>query len=118
MEGVIILNQFERVISTTWGWNFFCTFCAICALVGLFGVWYQWYKKKKVDSYSIAWVILLSAITLFGSYNATSITETRYEVYLPAQVDMSEFTEKYRVVDQRGLIYTVAENEFVQNEEG
>lgn len=118
MEGVVILNQFEQVIGTTWGWDYFCTFCAIFTLVGLFGVWYWWHKKKKADKYSIAWAILLLVITLFGSYNATSITETRYEIYLPAEVNMSEFTEKYRIVEQRGWIYTVVENEIQAIEEG
>ena len=118
MEGVVILNQFEYVVRHTWGWDNVCTLSVMIAAAGIFGIIFWWYKHKKIDKASICWTVLFLVMTTFFSATAKDITEARYEVYLPAEVNMSEFTEKYRIVEQRGWIYTVVENEIQVIEEG
>lgn len=46
-----------------------------------------------------------------------TIAETQYEIYMPGEVNMVEFNERYEIIEQRGLIYTVRDLTNIEIEE-
>ena len=112
MDGITVLKTYDAVVANTWGWNW-VGFCII--LLGLIVTAILTYLgiKGKDPSYIIAtiFIFFLCGITssvCFGS--ATPIYEPRYDVYIHGEINMDEFNEKYRVIKQDGLIYTITEN--------
>ena len=71
-----------------------------------------------IDYYNIsALICLILAITfiivacLSGIYDKNSINHIEYKVTIDDSVSMTEFMDKYEILDQEGKIYTVKEKE-------
>ena len=116
MEGVTILNQFEVVAETTFNWSAFeCGFLiGICMglIIGIIFGLSEW------DWFAFLFMFLATGLAmgvllglLFGFViNPTPVDyETHYEVTINEEVSMTEFMDKYEVIETRGLIYTVKE---------
>lgn len=108
MEGITILNEFV-VDNAPVGW------LAIVAGVALLGICF-WALISFIGwreyGYSIAFVILAiicSGLIVFGVTITETPPETQYQVLIDESVSMSEFFEKYEIVEQEGKIYTVKE---------
>ena len=108
MEGITILNEFV-VDNAPVGWF------AIVAGVALLGVCF-WALISFIGwreyGYSIAFVILgaiCSGLIVFGATIINTPPETRYQVLIDESVSMSEFFEKYEILEQEGKIYTIKE---------
>lgn len=110
MEGVEILNQYEVVAETAFNWFWFWvtlgTVPIICIIVGI--------AEKDgllLTILTISGVIFgLILGVAFGGISATpSKYETHYEVIITDEVKMTEFNERYEILDQEGKIYTIRE---------
>ena len=124
MNGVVILNEIKAVVSYTWGFSL----CGILLIIlGAISIGIDIYfriKNKTKDKNTkllskagvmIALFFVLMSATLFMTGKA--ITETQYEIYMPGEVNMVEFNERYEIVEQRGLIYTVRDLTNIEIEE-
>jgi len=113
MNGIVVLNKIEAVIGYTWGFSGWALFATITGFGLAIAALYEYIKKKDKTSFisniivSLALIVL--AIPSFAS--AKEITEEQFEIYMPAEVNMADFNERYEIVEQRGLIYTVREIE-------
>lgn len=122
MNGVIILNEFEAVIGYTWGFSFIGLLLCLFALVLSFAELISFIKNRKIKktkvhdhSYGLDMAVCFAIFGILNFSTAKEIVEPQYEIYIPGEINMTEFSEKYEIVDRRGLIYTVRE---VNNEEG
>lgn len=125
MNGVVVLNEFEAVVGHTFGFNWISLF--IC----LVGVWFlimdlffnlkerkRGNKISLISSSTAALAFLFIFCGLLGFNLAEEVVETHYEIYMPGEVNMVEFTQHYEIVDQRGFIYTVRDLTDNEVEEG
>lgn len=115
MEGVEILNQFEVPIEHCLNWTVFWITFSIFFIGGLSEGIILWLKYGCVFSI----VPILTLLGLAGGFviglmfgNAAEIPtkyETHYQVIITDEVKMTEFNERYEILDQEGKIYTVRE---------
>lgn len=119
MNGVVILNEIEAVIDHTIGFSVLGTLMIIWGLI-LIGVEIFLVSKKRIGKKDFNLIaplcIIFMGATLF--LNAKPVTETQYEIYVPGEINMREFSEKYEITGRRGLIYTVRDMEFEIEEKG
>ena len=114
MNGIVILNEVEAVIGHTLGFSW-CGLIFSLGCVALLVIDFCFnYKAKKngsrvkpFTSGVLCFVALGLILGALNFLNAKEITEPQYEIYVPGEVNMVEFTKHYEIVDQRGLIYTV-----------
>ena len=118
MSGITVLKTYEALIDRTWGWSWPGALAMVPTLVAA-GV-LIWYIIKKKDYSAIAVVIIVlgfgSYISGFSFSYATPIYETYQDVYLHGNIDMDEFTAKYRIIEQDGLIFTITEVGAIEGE--
>ena len=109
MDGVVVLNTIEGVVCGRW----VCVFTMIGVIIGFILI------RKLIDITInwAGWVAIPLLLTIFslclitGSFVGYTIEEkeTLYEVTIDDSVSMSEFNEKYEIIEQRGEIYTIKE---------
>ena len=118
MSGITVLKTYEALVDSTWGWSWPGALAMVATLVAA-GV-LIWYIIKKKDYSAIVAVIIILGFgslisgSLFGS--ATPVHETYQDVYLHGNIDMDEFTAKYRIIEQDGLIFTITEVGAIEGE--
>ena len=111
MENITILKTYEEVAHFDWG---ICPSGIIFASVTLLLIWIfylEFIKKKNTDgafTFCLA-IAVMCIISFFSFATGKDIYETRHDVYISGMVDMTEFTEKYRVIKQDGLVFTITE---------
>jgi hypothetical protein len=112
MEGVTILNTFEiveRAPGWTWwalipiAFTIFFIALAIWCITDVYGEIYIIPSFLAGVGLAVSLVVCLTAKEL--------PPETHYNVIVDESVSFAEFNEKYEVIDQEGLIYTVIEKE-------
>lgn len=91
-----------------------------CLILGLMGAFVFIYVTIKLfaDCYDIApWISLLVTIAftvvaiLGGIPNKNNVDYIEYKVTINDSVSLTEFLDKYEILDQEGKIYTVKERE-------
>ena len=117
MSGVEILASQEVVIEYAFNWVAFEIAFGIAMIIAIIcGVLFacKYEEMSPWLSFSI-WIIvgILMGIfdgILFGEAGRNPIKyETQYKVTISDEVKMSEFYEKYEIIEQDGKIYTVRE---------
>lgn len=111
MQGVQILNEFVYEGAMVAPWFGISLSCWIGGLVGtfLFSVFDKFPKKIRICAMTI-----LISIAFFGagvSVFAPREMITRYQVVIDDGVKFNDFINKYKIINQDGLIYTVEERE-------
>lgn len=116
MTGVEILNSYQVVTEYVFNWH--ACWIAVGIVMGLailFGALscidscWEWFENI-VCAVVVGVIVAVFAGVLFGAMMEIPIVhETHYEVTISDEVTMSEFTDKYEVVDQEGKIYVVRE---------
>ena len=110
MEGITILNEFV-VNNAPASWFAIIAgaiFCVIC----FWTICFAFYEGNA--GYAIAFIILALicvGLIAIGISVVEAPPETRYQVLIDETVPMSEFFEKYEIIEQEGKIYTVKEKE-------
>ena len=117
MDGVTILNQFEVVTKTVFSWESFWWGALIGVGFGLIvaiifglaeGDWIAFFVGHGVCCTFFA---LLSGLLSGSVVNPEPVEyETHYEVSINEETNMQEFMNKYEIIETRGSIYTVREN--------
>ena len=104
MEGVTILSSFQVAtdynISIVWALIIWTAIIVICGVVC--EIWFDFGGFGIVLGF-LAGLLILGAIIQPVNY------ETRYKVIIDDSISMIEFYEKYEVIEQEGLIFTVKE---------
>ena len=111
MQGVQILNEFVHEGAIVAPWFGIGLSCWISGVVGAFLFSMVNVIPKKIRSCAI---IILISVALFGAGVAVFAPREmipRYQVIIDDGVEFNEFTNKYKIIKQDGLIYTVEERE-------
>lgn len=108
MQGVQILNEFihEGAVVEPWG-----IIGLGCCFVGLMGLMFSLVFRGKIATCIFIFSIILFisgwGICIFAPRELTP----RYQVIVEDDVNFNAFLDKYKIIDQNGLIYTVEERE-------
>lgn len=110
MEGVTILNQFvvESGLISPW-LEIGCSLCVLGFLgVVIFGIIAASEGRLLIP-------LILAALCFFAGVcigiSGPQVNETHYQVTISDEVNFNEFNERYEIIEQNGLIYTVRERE-------
>ena len=108
IEGITLLNQFETTVDggayialiiggiLTLAWLTLAIFC-FCD-----------YEVGAGISVSIL-AVIASILPMTGVAEITKPPETHYQVLIDESVSMTEFFEKYEIIEVEGSIYTIKE---------
>ena len=111
MQGVQIFNEFVYEGAVVMPWFGIGLGCSIGGMIGVF--LFSMFNKIPRVIRSCAITILIS-FALFGvgvAIFAPREMIPRYQVIIDDGVEFNEFTNKYKIIKQDGLIYTVEERE-------
>lgn len=106
MQGVQILNEFihEGAVVEPWG-----IIGLGCSIIGLVGITFS--PKERLDNWLFALGVALFLSGMGVGVFAPRELTPRYQVIVKDDVNFNEFLDKYKIIDQNGLIYTVEERE-------
>ena len=108
MEGITILNQFV-VDKAPVGWFAIIAGAILCA-VCLWGMCIMFCEGSPGSAIALIILALICVgLIVLGICVVKTPPETRYQVLIDESVSMTEFFEKYEIVEQEGKIYTVKE---------
>jgi hypothetical protein len=117
MNGVEILTAEEVVTETTTNWWLagivWLVIVVIAGIIGFFcSDYYERYQGAVVGYCLIGVLVGMIPFILIGAFTTKPVTyETHYKVTIDSSVSMTEFMDKYDIIDQEGKIYTVRERE-------
>lgn len=104
MDGVTVLNTIE-VIETTWGFSGLGLFFGFGGLIAFIGLIIT--PSDNIPFFLLS-LIMCSFISVMIFSTATKLPpKLHYQVIIDDSVSMTEFTEKYKIIDIQGKIYTV-----------
>lgn len=108
MQGVQILNEFmhEGAVAMPW-----CVIGIGCCFVGLMGIVFSSVLKGKNGACIFVFLLALFAFGCGIGVLAPRELTPRYQVIVKDDVNFNEFLDKYKIIEQNGLIYTVEERE-------
>ena len=114
MEGITILNQFvgEEILVSPWA-----QVCYLLTIFGFFGVFvFSILTIATIESEKRFLIPLILAALCFAAGVCTGLfgpykNEIYYQVTISDEVNFNEFNEKYEIIEQNGLIYTIRERE-------
>ena len=107
MEGVKILNEIGPMSGGAWIAIGSFVFMGIVSLIGIL-IDTNLDKKGKFVSILVCILLFAFAAILFFS---TYTSPMKYEVIVDDNVKLTEFEEKYRIIERRENIYVVEERE-------
>ena len=110
MQGVTILNEFQAVIDTAFGWNAAGIAFLILFIVSIIA--WICFSIIEEGGYMII-TMVLALVTLTGflatTVDSVPIYETQYQVLIDDTCDTTEFLNRYEIVERQGEIYVVRE---------
>ena len=110
MQGITILHEYEVAIEYLWKWNWYgiLLFClGALLLIFMFVLIYKNYDDKAIGIFIIAAFCFIAG---FVHQQCTLVYETRYKVLIDETCNITEFFDKYEVIERQGEIYVVREN--------
>ena len=117
MNGVEILSSAQVACEYAFNWEaFWIAFCVVFCVVVLI------FANPVITGEIERWFILiglfigvvaggLMGLVVGDILNTPTAYETHYKVTIDDSVSMTEFLDKYEILDQEGKIYTVKERE-------
>lgn len=111
IQGVQILNEFIYEGAVAAPWFEISLSCWISGLVGIFLFSKLNTIPRKIRNYAITILIIIAFFGAGVSVFAPREMITRYQVIIDDGVKFNDFINKYKIVEQDGLIYTVEERE-------
>lgn len=106
LEGITVLNTF--VISSAIGTGTFVLMGLACIVIGFLvglAVWDGEVAPAIIQSILTAAIVLGIA----GYINKDATDTVRYEVTISEEVNFTDFTKRYEIIEQRGDIYVIEE---------
>lgn len=112
MDGITVLKTYDAVVANTWGWSWPGFVVGLMILATLAVSIYYTIKEKKASNLIPGLVVSIfgTIISFLMFATGAKIKQPYYDVYIYGIINMDEFNEKYRVIKQDGLIYTITEN--------
>lgn len=106
MQGVQILNEFihEGAVVAPW-----CQIGLGCSIIGLIVLMFS--SKEGLGNWLFALGVALFLFGMGVGVFAPRELTPRYQVIVKDDVNFNAFLDKYKIIDQNGLIYTVEERE-------
>lgn len=111
MQGVQILNEFMYEGAMVAPWSGIGLSCCIGGMVGAFIFSSITKIPQKIRCYISVITLCIFGFGIGVCAFAPRETTPRYQVIIDDEVEFNEFTSKYKIIDQDGLIYTVEERE-------
>ena len=116
LKGIAVLNTYD-IITPEWNDKIFpAVVFSIVTVAGIALIIYLLLDSKRIKDVVVPFVILVISTLpcmVASIHGFTHLPEnkyqTRYEVTISNYVNFNEFTSKYQVVKQEGLIYTIIE---------
>lgn len=111
MQGVQILNEFMYEGAVVAPWFGIGLGCCIGGMVGAFIFSLITKVPQKIRCcISVIMLCIFGFGIGVGAFAPREMTP-RYQVIIDDEVEFNEFTSKYKIIKQDGLIYTVEERE-------
>ena len=111
MQGVQILNEFIHEGAVVEPWVGIGLSCCIVEVVCACIVSFITKIPKKILSYILVIMFFAFGFGMGVSIFAPRELIPRYQVIVEDDVNFNEFLDKYKIIDQNGLVYTVEERE-------
>lgn len=115
IDGITLLNTYteELVVKEYIGYNGLRSVLVAVAICILLGVIIYSIYINEIDS-AIIMLYLWCLILLFGVgfLRKETVEVPTYQVLINEKVSMTEFNEKYEIIKQEGLIYTIREKDW------
>ena len=111
MEGITVLKVYDSLVTNVPGWSWLGLIIALATLaISTLIIVYM----VSTKDYSMAVLLTLALILGFfvsGVLFATAepVYEKRQDIYIHGDINMDEFTSRYEIIEQDGLIFTVIE---------
>lgn len=115
MTGVEVLNTIEVATEFAFDWGAFWVVCigvaAICTIIGIIASLTEGDPLPLISGVTIGVLIGFFGGLMVGTLSAAKPVEheTHYQVTLTNEVSMTDFLERYEIVEQSGKILTVKE---------
>lgn len=113
MQGITILNQTEIMKAPTWAENMMLAGIVVLAIGFIVGVSAISINHEKVGIISLIIAIIGVLVSLAGTICLLSIDEPtgkyKYDCLISEDVSMTEFYEKYEVLEVNGQIWKIKE---------
>lgn len=111
LDGITLLDTGTKVVSYTWGWNwggfiaaifaiFLIVISILCAIDGAGG-----------EIFFIAGIFVMMFSIFMFAHAKPAKTINTYSVIIDDSVSMTEFYDKYEVLNIKGKIFTITERE-------
>ena len=115
MEGITILNTIE-VMASTWGFSIMGLIVAIVTLFILIGTIFSLIKDWRLEAFLLILLVISGVFVSLMCFNTANeyFDYYKYQVIIDDSVSLTEFMEKYEILDQEGLIYTIKEKETIK----
>lgn len=107
MDGVTILNSY----TSGSGFNIFNIILLFLLGVILPIVIIDYYTTRKFDFFIIDFLLVIVFILCYMAGNPKNSSYDVYQVTIDETVSFKEFNEKYKIISQKGRIYTIKERE-------
>ena len=112
LDGITLLDTGTKVVSYTWGWSwggFIAAILAIFLIVVFILCTIDCTTGGEIFFFAGIFVGMLS-LFIFAHAKPAKIINT-YSVIIDDSVSMTEFYDKYEVIDIQGKIFTITERE-------
>lgn len=106
LEGITVLNTF--VISSAIGIGSFILLGVACIFIGFLVGLVVW-DGEVVPAIISSILSAILCLGIAGFINKDATDTVRYEVTISEEVNLTDFTERYKIIEQRGNIYVIEE---------
>ena len=113
MTGVTIIDTIV-LVSHAGAWGFWPIFWIVVGAILVIGCfWLMFYEREPFMIFVAGLIAILSTLSALISYdsNGPEVTEYQYQVIVDDSVSMTEFTDKYEIIEVKGESYIVKEIE-------
>lgn len=114
MSGVEILNTYEAQIDTYINWHspyLIWTIISLIAAIGFLILILYWLDGEPIAGVFAGFAFIVPI--MLATYLSEPVYETHYDVVISDEVSLTEFNERYEIIETRGKIYEVRErNDF------
>ena len=106
LEGIEVLSKSEIMTTPSWWW-----IPAVCILIFCIVTGVALSIRYQIDFLSFLFIggIIVTGIYCLIVSQTVSTGEYSYKVTIDDSVSMTEFTERYEILDQDGKIYKIKE---------
>lgn len=124
-NGLILLNTQDAFEHVKCDWYFAgqpLSWIAIIttAILVIVGVAYIIYGHEKFEDGAIAFgiicIVLAIIITIFTLIHDVNKTYPQYQVTITEKTNMKEFCEKYDIIKQEGMIFTIRDKDYKERD--